>query len=142
MQDAFLSEIRDHPDDPVRKLIYADWLEDRGQLIEAECWRRVTQWIVENAPPEGVTLELAFREGVRMVQGAFREFPIMAQESRYFTPGHKEEHAIEFKVYKRNGRRYSEAVTIDSRSWAEGLRLLEEQLKRMGSSRRQRNIRP
>ena len=30
VEDAFLADIRDHPDDDTPRLIYADWLEERG----------------------------------------------------------------------------------------------------------------
>jgi uncharacterized protein (TIGR02996 family) len=32
VEDAFLADIRDHPDDDTPRLIYADWLEERGDI--------------------------------------------------------------------------------------------------------------
>jgi uncharacterized protein (TIGR02996 family) len=34
--DGFLSDIRAHPEDDAPRLIYADWLDEQGQLERAE----------------------------------------------------------------------------------------------------------
>jgi uncharacterized protein (TIGR02996 family) len=36
MDDAFLADIVEHPDDDTPRLVYADWLEDHGEEAQAE----------------------------------------------------------------------------------------------------------
>ena len=39
--DAFIASIREHPDDDVRRLIYADWLEEHDEAAKGEYLRIV-----------------------------------------------------------------------------------------------------
>lgn len=39
-EDAFIRAIQAHPDDTATRLVYADWLEDRGQRARAEYLRK------------------------------------------------------------------------------------------------------
>jgi uncharacterized protein (TIGR02996 family) len=43
-EDAFLTAILEDPDDPVPRLVYADWLEDQGLVDRAELIRHLCRW--------------------------------------------------------------------------------------------------
>jgi uncharacterized protein (TIGR02996 family) len=48
--EAFLADIREHPDDDTTRLVFADWLDDNGQADRAEFIR--IQCRLETLPPE------------------------------------------------------------------------------------------
>jgi uncharacterized protein (TIGR02996 family) len=49
-QEAFLADIREHPDDDTTRLVFADWLDENGQADRAEFIR--VQCRLETLPPE------------------------------------------------------------------------------------------
>jgi uncharacterized protein (TIGR02996 family) len=45
---AFLAALAENEDDDQLRLVYADWLEDQGEIEEAErqrCWRAAKDWL-------------------------------------------------------------------------------------------------
>lgn len=45
-RDEWLKQVQDNPTDWQTVLIFADWLEEQGEELEAEQWRFLVQWCV------------------------------------------------------------------------------------------------
>ena len=57
-REAFLAAIRDSPDDDTHRLVFADWLEERGEQIASartRWWGRVRQRLRDEIRMEGST---------------------------------------------------------------------------------------
>src|SRR5437879_720363 len=59
LEDAFLADILEHPDDDTPRLVYADWLDEHGQAERAEFIR--VQCELERMP-EGNPTRLALED--------------------------------------------------------------------------------
>src|SRR5437660_386720 len=65
--DAFVADVRDHPDDDLRRLVFADWLEDSGDGDRADFVRAQIEQarLDEGDPRRGALAQHAAKIGAR-----------------------------------------------------------------------------
>ncbi len=61
-RESFLCAIYDHPDDPTPKLVYADWLEEHGEVLAGQYLRLHTQIRIAETEEEKIPLREAFAQ--------------------------------------------------------------------------------
>jgi uncharacterized protein (TIGR02996 family) len=75
---AFLKALADNEDDPTTRLVYADWLDERGEHEEAERqrnWPAAKAWLVRfceanNPPPNDEELIISYEVLIKLGRGA------------------------------------------------------------------------
>jgi uncharacterized protein (TIGR02996 family) len=76
-EQVFLADIVAHPEDSTSRLVYADWLEERGDHQRAAFWRSEQGAAVAHLPKAAAAIGAAFAQAARAVASVFSAFAAM-----------------------------------------------------------------